>query len=164
MSRTAWRSQRVSRRNQDGLLASRARPHTGPILRGYIYLALMVLLGSTTSPLAMVAVSEFPVGILPLLRFGFAGFVSSSLSLRPGALWRLLREDLPAGSRLSPPFASRSTRASSSTRSATAPTLTSASFTPSARWSSGSWRGCSVMRPLIWAGSGASWPASPAWP
>jgi O-acetylserine/cysteine efflux transporter len=66
-----------------------------PDLRGYVYLVLMVLLGSTTSPFAMVAVRELPVGILPLLRFGFAGLCLLPFLSDRGAVWRLLREDLP---------------------------------------------------------------------
>ena len=65
----------------------------GPDLRGYIYLALMVLFGSTTSPFAMVAVRELPVGILPLLRFSFAGLCLIPFLSDRSALWRLLRED-----------------------------------------------------------------------
>lgn len=66
-----------------------------PDLRAYIYLALMVLLGSTTSPFAMVAVRELPVGILPLLRFGFAALCLLPFLTSFGALGRLLREDMP---------------------------------------------------------------------
>ncbi len=66
-----------------------------PDLRGYIYLALMVILGSTTSPFAMVAVRELPVGILPLLRFGFAGLCLLPFLSDRSAVGRLLREDLP---------------------------------------------------------------------
>jgi drug/metabolite transporter (DMT)-like permease len=64
-----------------------------PDLRGYVYLALMILFGSTTSPFAKVAVSELPVGVLPLLRFGFAGFCLIPFLSDRGALWRLLRDD-----------------------------------------------------------------------
>ncbi len=64
-----------------------------PDLRGYIYLSLMVLFGSTTSPFAMVAVRELPVGILPLLRFSFAGLCLIPFLSDRTALWRLLRED-----------------------------------------------------------------------
>ncbi len=46
--------------------------HT-PDLRGYIYLGIMILVGSTTSPLAKLVVSQLPVGLVPLLRFSCAG-------------------------------------------------------------------------------------------
>ncbi len=69
-------------------------PHR-PDLRGYIYLSLMVLFGSTTSPFAMLAVRELPVGILPLLRFSFATLCLIPFLSDRGALWRLLREDTP---------------------------------------------------------------------
>ena len=64
-----------------------------PDLRGYVYLALMILFGSTTSPFAKVAVSELPIGVLPLLRFGFAGLCLIPFLSDRGALWRLLRDD-----------------------------------------------------------------------
>jgi drug/metabolite transporter (DMT)-like permease len=68
------------------------RPHQ-PDLRGYVCLALMILFGSTTSPFAKVAVSELPIGVLPLLRFGFAGLCLIPFLSDRGALWRLLRDD-----------------------------------------------------------------------
>jgi drug/metabolite transporter (DMT)-like permease len=66
-----------------------------PDLRGYFYLALMVLFGSTTSPFAKVAVSELPVGILPILRFGVATLCLIPFLADRGALGRLLRGDWP---------------------------------------------------------------------
>jgi drug/metabolite transporter (DMT)-like permease len=66
-----------------------------PDVRGYVYLALMVLLGSTTSPFAKIAVSELPVGILPLLRFGFAALCLIPFLSDRTALWRLLHDDFP---------------------------------------------------------------------
>jgi drug/metabolite transporter (DMT)-like permease len=53
----------------------------------------MVLLGSTTSPFAQVAVRELPVGILPLLRFSFAGLCLIPFLSDPGALGRLIKHD-----------------------------------------------------------------------
>ena len=84
-----------------------------PDLRGYIYLSLMVLFGSTTSPFAMVAVRELPVGILPLLRFSFAGLCLIPFLSDRTALWRLLREDTRRLVSWSRPVACRSTRPSS---------------------------------------------------
>lgn len=63
-----------------------------PDPRAYILLAIMVVLGSTTSPLAQVAVRQLPIGLVPLLRFG-----SATLCLLPfvgvGSIRRLIRED-----------------------------------------------------------------------
>ena len=63
-----------------------------PDLRAYLLLAAMVVLGSTTSPLAQVAVRQLPIGLVPLLRFG-----SATLCLLPfigiGSIHRLIRED-----------------------------------------------------------------------
>jgi drug/metabolite transporter (DMT)-like permease len=64
-----------------------------PDLRGYVYLALMVFLGSTTAPFATVAVRELPVGILPVLRFGFAGLCLVPFLSDRSALWRLVKLD-----------------------------------------------------------------------
>jgi drug/metabolite transporter (DMT)-like permease len=68
---------------------------TQPDLRGYVYLALMVLFGSTTSPFAQVAVRELPAGILPILRFGVATLCLIPFLADRGALGRLLRGDWP---------------------------------------------------------------------
>lgn len=71
-------------------------PHSPePDFRGYVYLALMVLFGSTTSPFAKVAVSELPVGVLPLLRFSVATLCLIPFLADRGALGRLLRGDWP---------------------------------------------------------------------
>src|SRR3954454_10745746 len=75
--------------------AVKAPPSSQPDLRGYVYLALMVFFGSTTSPFAKVAVSELPIGVLPLLRFGFATLCLSPFLADRGALRRLLRGDWP---------------------------------------------------------------------
>ncbi|WP_165226496.1 DMT family transporter [Aquisphaera insulae] len=64
-----------------------------PDLRGYIYLALMIVIGSTTSPFATVVVRDLPVSVLPLLRFGFAGLCLIPFLTDRGALWRMLRHD-----------------------------------------------------------------------
>jgi drug/metabolite transporter (DMT)-like permease len=74
------------------LLAASQHSHR-PDPRGYVYLALMVFLGSTTALFATVAVRELPVGILPLLRFGFAGLCLIPFLTDPRALWRLVKFD-----------------------------------------------------------------------
>lgn len=83
---------------EPGSKPAKPRPHhhptaTHPDLRGYIYLSLMVLLGSTTSPFAKVAVTELPVGILPVLRFGFASLCLIPFLPDRGSVWRLIRHD-----------------------------------------------------------------------
>jgi drug/metabolite transporter (DMT)-like permease len=42
-------------------------------LRAFGFLALMVLIGSSTAPAAKIAVRGVPVGLIPLVRFGLAG-------------------------------------------------------------------------------------------
>lgn len=63
--------------------------------RGYVYLGIMILLGSTTSPFAQLAVWELPVGLVPLLRFGFAAVCLAPFLGGSGAskIKRLFRED-----------------------------------------------------------------------
>ncbi|WP_337175827.1 DMT family transporter [Paludisphaera sp.] len=62
--------QETRRHEATGAVATDART---PDLRAYVYLAIMIVLGSTTSPLAQVAVRQLPIGMVPLLRFGIAG-------------------------------------------------------------------------------------------
>jgi drug/metabolite transporter (DMT)-like permease len=63
-------------------------------LRAYLYLALMVLIGSSTAPAARYAVRELPVGLVPLVRFGVAGLcLLPVVGVRRGALAKMLRED-----------------------------------------------------------------------
>lgn len=62
--------------------------------RAFAYLALMVLIGSSTAPAAKFAVKEFPAGFLPLVRFGVAGLCLLPLAMRRGAsLSQLVRRD-----------------------------------------------------------------------
>ena len=59
----------------------------------FVFLALMVLITSSTAPAAKFAVRELPVGLLPLVRFGVAGLCLLPLVWRGGTLVRMLRED-----------------------------------------------------------------------
>ncbi len=59
----------------------------------YIFLILMVLIGSTTALSAKKAVAELPLPIVPLIRFFVAGVCLLPLALRGGALLRLIREE-----------------------------------------------------------------------
>jgi drug/metabolite transporter (DMT)-like permease len=62
-------------------------------VRAYFYLALMVLLGSTTAAAAKIALREFPLSLLPLVRFGIAGLCIIPIIGARHSLPRLLRED-----------------------------------------------------------------------
>lgn len=73
----------------------KAEPQSGSEteLGAYLYLALMVLVGSSTATAAKFAVAELPVPLLPLVRFGSAGLCLLPLVWRGGGLVRLWRED-----------------------------------------------------------------------
>ena len=55
-------------------------------LRAVLYVALMVIIGSTTAAAAKIAVRELPVAWLPVVRFGLAGLCLLPLAWRPAAL------------------------------------------------------------------------------
>lgn len=57
----------------------------------YLFLALMVLIGSSTATAAKFAVSELPPSLLPLIRFGVGGLILLPIALRGGALQKLFR-------------------------------------------------------------------------
>jgi drug/metabolite transporter (DMT)-like permease len=59
----------------------------------YVYLTLMVLIGSTTASAAKLAVRELPIGLMPPVRFGFAGLCLLPLIGSGGALRRMVREN-----------------------------------------------------------------------
>lgn len=59
----------------------------------FVFLALMVLIGSSTATAAKFAVRELPVGLLPLIRFGIASLCLVPI-LATGESWRrMFRED-----------------------------------------------------------------------
>ncbi|GIW86128.1 MAG: permease [Isosphaeraceae bacterium] len=58
-------------------------------------LAAMVLIGSSTATAAKFAVSGLPVALVPVVRFGGAGFALLPLVWGRGAIRRLIREDGP---------------------------------------------------------------------
>ena len=68
-------------------------PARSPDLRAYVYLGLMILLGSTTSPLAKTAVHELPIGLVPLLRFGAAALCLLPFVGGLGVVRDLFRDD-----------------------------------------------------------------------
>jgi drug/metabolite transporter (DMT)-like permease len=59
----------------------------------FVFLALMVVIGSSTATAAKLAVRELPVGLLPIVRFGGAGLCLLPVALAGGAWRRLFRED-----------------------------------------------------------------------
>jgi drug/metabolite transporter (DMT)-like permease len=74
--------------------ASPANPaRCGLDVRAYLYLLLMVALGSTTAAAAKVALRELPVAFLPVVRYGVAGLCVLPMIWGRGGLSRLIRED-----------------------------------------------------------------------
>jgi drug/metabolite transporter (DMT)-like permease len=61
--------------------------------RAYVYVALMVVLGSTTAAAARFVVRELPVAWIPVVRFGIAGICLLPAVGGLGALARVLRRD-----------------------------------------------------------------------
>ena len=71
-----------------------AKPSSEAVdLRAYVYVALMVVLGSTTAAAAKFAVAELPVSLVPALRFGMAGLCLLPWVMGRGVLRRMIRED-----------------------------------------------------------------------
>jgi drug/metabolite transporter (DMT)-like permease len=64
-------------------------------VRGFVYLVLMVLLGSTTAAAARLAVRELPIALLPVVRFGVAGLCILPMIRDRGSVWKLVRDDWP---------------------------------------------------------------------
>ncbi|MGO9471346.1 MAG: DMT family transporter, partial [Isosphaeraceae bacterium] len=71
------------------------RVRLGMDVRGYFYLVLMVVLGSTTAAAARLAVRELPIALLPVVRFGVAGLCVLPMIRGRGSLRKLVREDWP---------------------------------------------------------------------
>jgi drug/metabolite transporter (DMT)-like permease len=59
----------------------------------FVFLALMVLIGSSTATAAKFAVRELPVGLLPLIRFGIASLCLVPILAKSDAWRKMLRED-----------------------------------------------------------------------
>ncbi len=71
-----------------------AKPTAGVVdFRAYVYLLLMVVIGSTTAAAAKYAVRDLPVALVPVLRFGMAGLCLLPVVWGRGELGRLVRED-----------------------------------------------------------------------
>jgi drug/metabolite transporter (DMT)-like permease len=61
--------------------------------RAFGFLAMMVLIGSSTAPAAKIAVREIPAGLIPLVRFGLAGLCLWPIVARGGKLRRMIVDD-----------------------------------------------------------------------
>ena len=59
----------------------------------YVNVALMVLIGSTTAPAAKYVVQDFPVFLIPLMRFALAALCLLPVVWARGGLGRLIRQD-----------------------------------------------------------------------
>jgi drug/metabolite transporter (DMT)-like permease len=89
---TICKKSELSKGSSDAVPASGQRDAVD--LRAYLYVALMVLFGSTTAGAAKIAVSELPVTVVPAVRFGMAGLCLLPWVLGRGVLVRMIREDL----------------------------------------------------------------------
>jgi drug/metabolite transporter (DMT)-like permease len=77
-----------------GLAVGPVKSGTGAVdFRAYVYVVLMVVLGSTTAAAAKFAVRDLPVALVPVLRFGLAGLCLLPVVWGQGALTRLIRAD-----------------------------------------------------------------------
>src|SRR5690349_16669539 len=70
-----------------------ARPGSEADPRAYIYVLLLVVLGSTTAAAAKLVVRELPVAWLPVVRFGVAGLCLLPVMGGLGVVARILRRD-----------------------------------------------------------------------
>ncbi len=78
-----------------GLAVDSVKSAAGVVdFRAYVYVVLMVVIGSTTAAAARFAVRDLPVTLVPALRFGLAGLCLLPVFWRPGVFRRLVREDV----------------------------------------------------------------------
>ena len=92
MSRPADNACNIADNTQ--LVPPLVKPTREPVgVRAYIYVALMVLFGSTTAAAAKFAVADLPVPLVPALRFGLAGLCLLPWMLGRGVLRRMIHED-----------------------------------------------------------------------
>lgn len=78
--------------DESGSTGAEARPRRcRGIGAAWVYLALMIVIGSSTATAAKLALNELPWSLLPLVRFGVAGLILGPIVAGP--LRRMLRED-----------------------------------------------------------------------
>jgi drug/metabolite transporter (DMT)-like permease len=84
---------------EDGGMSTEGRPgsHSGGErdYRAYVYVGLMVIIGSTTAAFARYVVRELPPVWVPVVRFGVAGLMLLPIVLDRHVLARLFRRDWP---------------------------------------------------------------------
>jgi drug/metabolite transporter (DMT)-like permease len=89
--------ERPSGASPDGTSTSdRLHPQAGhnlPEARDYLYVLLMIVIGSTTAPAAKYVVNELPIAFVPMIRFVLAGLCLVPIVWARGGLTRLVRED-----------------------------------------------------------------------
>ncbi len=64
-------------------------------LDAYVYVVLMVALGSTTAAAAKIATREWPLALLPFVRYGISGLCLLPFVRDRGAFGRMFRQDWP---------------------------------------------------------------------
>jgi drug/metabolite transporter (DMT)-like permease len=89
----AARSVVSKRANRDKVLEPAEEWRQTLDVRGYVYVVLMVLIGSTTAPAAKYVVADLPIFLIPVMRFAVAGVCLLPVVWARGGLGRLIRED-----------------------------------------------------------------------
>jgi drug/metabolite transporter (DMT)-like permease len=77
----------------EGIPAESQGARTAPL--AYVFLVLMVLIGSSTAAAAKFVVHEMPVALIPLVRFGLAGLLLLPFVWNSTAFRRMFRQDWP---------------------------------------------------------------------
>jgi drug/metabolite transporter (DMT)-like permease len=80
-------------KNRDVASGSADRMEKAIDAPSYVYVALMVLIGSTTAPAAKYVVRDLPIFLIPIMRFAMAGMCLLPVVWARGGLGRLIRED-----------------------------------------------------------------------
>jgi drug/metabolite transporter (DMT)-like permease len=75
----------------EGIPAESQGARTAPL--AYVFLVLMVLIGSSTAAAAKFVVHEVPVALIPLVRFGLAGLLLLPLVWKTAAFRTMFRRD-----------------------------------------------------------------------
>ncbi len=129
-------------REAQGLAVDSVKSAAGVVdFRAYVYVALMVVIGSTTAAAARYAVRDLPVALVPVLRFGLAGLCLLPVVWGPGRSQADWFARICGFCSFRRRFACRSTRGFFSARPDWGQPRTSGSFTQPARWLFCCWPG-----------------------